>query len=38
VVAALQLAAVLRDRPAELGAPETALLLHWLGTLAGRPR
>jgi AcrR family transcriptional regulator len=38
VVAALQLAAVLRDRPAELGAPETALLLHWLDTLAGRPR
>lgn len=38
VVAALQLAAVLRDRPAELGEPETALLLHWLGTLAGRTR
>ncbi|MFC5230177.1 TetR/AcrR family transcriptional regulator [Pseudonocardia zijingensis] len=38
VVAALQLSAVLRDRPAELGEPETALLLHWLDTLAGQPR
>jgi AcrR family transcriptional regulator len=38
VVAALQLAAVLRDRPAELGEPETALLLHWLSTLASTSR
>lgn len=35
VVAALQLAAVLRNRPTGLGGPETALLLHWLDTLAG---
>jgi AcrR family transcriptional regulator len=35
VTAALQLAAILRKRPAELGEPETALLLHWLDTLAG---
>jgi AcrR family transcriptional regulator len=35
VVAALQLAAILRDRGTELGEPETALLLHWLDTLAG---
>jgi AcrR family transcriptional regulator len=35
VVAALQLAAILRDRPTELGEPETALLLHWLDNLAG---
>jgi AcrR family transcriptional regulator len=35
VIAALQLAAVLRHRPTELGEPETALLLHWLDTLAG---
>ncbi|QYN35228.1 TetR/AcrR family transcriptional regulator [Pseudonocardia sp. DSM 110487] len=34
-VAALQLAAILRDRRTELGDPETALLLHWLDTLAG---
>ncbi|GAA5122517.1 TetR/AcrR family transcriptional regulator [Pseudonocardia adelaidensis] len=37
VVAALQLAAVLRNRPTELGEPETALLRHWLDTLAGTP-
>lgn len=37
VVAALQLAAVLRDRPTELGEPENALLLHWLDTLAAAP-
>jgi AcrR family transcriptional regulator len=36
VVAALQLAAILRNRPTELGDPETALLLHWLDTLAGQ--
>jgi AcrR family transcriptional regulator len=35
VVAALQLAAILRDRETGLGEPETALLLHWLDTLAG---
>jgi AcrR family transcriptional regulator len=35
VVAALQLAAIVRDRGSELGEPETALLLHWLDTLAG---
>ena len=35
IVAALQLAAILRDRRTELGEPETALLLHWLDTLAG---
>ncbi len=35
VIAALQLAAVLRNRPSKLGEPETALLLHWLDTLAG---
>jgi AcrR family transcriptional regulator len=34
-IAALQLAAILRDRRTELGDPETALLLHWLDTLAG---
>jgi AcrR family transcriptional regulator len=34
-VAALQLAAILRNRRTELGDPETALLLHWLDTLAG---
>jgi AcrR family transcriptional regulator len=38
VVAALQLAAILRNRPTELGDPETALLLHWLDTLAGAQR
>ena len=38
VIAALQLAAVLRKRPTELGEPETALLLHWLDTLAGAER
>jgi AcrR family transcriptional regulator len=38
VVAALQLAAILRNRPTELGDPETALLLHWLDTLAGAHR
>jgi AcrR family transcriptional regulator len=38
VTAALQLSAILRDRPAELGEPETALLLHWLDTLAGAER
>jgi AcrR family transcriptional regulator len=37
VIAALQLAAVLRSGPTELGEPETALLLHWLDTLAGAP-
>jgi AcrR family transcriptional regulator len=37
VIAALQLAAVLRSTPTELGEPETALLLHWLDTLAGAP-
>jgi AcrR family transcriptional regulator len=35
VIAALQLAAVLRNRPTGLGEPETALLLHWLDALAG---
>jgi AcrR family transcriptional regulator len=35
VVAALQLAAIVRDRGTDLGEPETALLLHWLDTLAG---
>ena len=35
VVAALQLAAIVRDRGTGLGEPETALLLHWLDTLAG---
>ena len=35
VRAALQLAAILRDRPTELGEPETALLLHWLDRVAG---
>lgn len=35
VVPALQLAAILRDRRTELGEPETALLLHWLDSLAG---
>jgi AcrR family transcriptional regulator len=35
VVAALQLAAILREHPTDLGEPETALLLHWLGRLAG---
>ncbi|TWF78169.1 TetR family transcriptional regulator [Pseudonocardia hierapolitana] len=34
VVAALQLAAILRDHETGLGEPETALLLHWLDTLA----
>jgi AcrR family transcriptional regulator len=34
-IAALQLAAILRNRRTELGDPETALLLHWLDTLAG---
>jgi AcrR family transcriptional regulator len=34
VVAALQLAAIVRDRGTALGEPETALLLHWLDTLA----
>jgi hypothetical protein len=32
--AALQLAALLRGRPSVLGGPETALLVHWLDTLA----
>ncbi|MER7008503.1 hypothetical protein ABT297_36400 [Dactylosporangium sp. NPDC000555] len=31
---ALQLAALLRGRPSVLGGPETALLVHWLDTLA----
>jgi AcrR family transcriptional regulator len=35
VTTALQLSAILRERPGELGEPETALLLHWLQTLAG---
>jgi AcrR family transcriptional regulator len=35
VIAALQLAAVLRSHPTDLGEPETALLLHWLDRLAG---
>ena len=35
VMAALQLAAVVRSRPTDLGEPETALLLHWLDSLAG---
>jgi AcrR family transcriptional regulator len=38
VTAAVQLSALLRDRPTELGAPETALLLHWLNMLAGVER
>jgi AcrR family transcriptional regulator len=38
VTAALQLSALLRDSPTALGAPETALLLHWLDLLAGVER
>jgi AcrR family transcriptional regulator len=34
VPAALQLAALLRNQPSVLGGPETALLVHWLDTLA----
>jgi AcrR family transcriptional regulator len=34
VPAALQLTALLRDRVSILGGPETALLVHWLDTLA----